>query len=165
MPVAPTSKAVVIALGNASRGDDGAGPAVADLLKANPTVADLVREPRDAMGMVAAWQGMTMAVVVDAAQSGSAPGTVHRVEHADGIVPKDAGRTSSHGLGLAEALALGAALDRLPDRMVVYGIEAASFDPEAALTPDVAASVPVVAARVVADLETAENIERVATHA
>lgn len=159
MSANPSPDAVVLALGNASRGDDGVGPAVCDVLKADRAVAGLVREPRDAMGMVAAWQGASLAIVVDAAQSGSAPGTIHRVEHADGILPKDAARTSSHGLGLAEALALGAALGRLPDRLVVYGVEAASFEPETELTTEVAESVPVVAARIAADLETMTEIE------
>jgi len=161
MPAATSNGPVVLGLGNASRGDDGVGPAVVDMLKTNPQVAALVREPRDAMGMVAAWQGASLAIVVDAAQSGSAPGTIHRVEHADGILPKDAARTSSHGLGLAEALALGAALGRLPGRLVVYGVEAASFDPETELTQDVAASVPVVAAHIATDLATVAEIERI----
>lgn len=143
---------VVIPLGNRSRGDDGVGPAVMDLLMADGRTAFAVREPRDAMGMLGCWEGASTAIVVDAAQSGAAPGTIHRIEHADGVVPKDAGRTSSHGMGLAEALALGEALGRQPPRLVVYAVEASSFEPEAPLTPAVAASVPKVAAMIRTDL-------------
>ena len=43
---------------------------------------------------------------------------------------------------------LGRALGRLPDRLVVVGVEAEGFDHGAPLTPQVAAAVPIAAARV-----------------
>lgn len=153
MAGAGASPIVVIPLGNRSMGDDGVGPAVLDLLAADEGTAFAVREPRDAMGMVACWEGASTTIVVDAAQSGAKPGTIHRIEHADGVVPKDAGRMSSHGMGLAEALALSEALGRTPPRLVVYAVEAASFEPETPLTPAVAASVPAVAAQIRAEIE------------
>lgn len=143
---------VVIPLGNRARGDDGVGPAVMDLLAADGETAFAVRTPGDAMDMVGCWEGASTAIIVDAAQSGAEPGTIHRIAHADGILPKDAGRTSSHGLGLAEALALSEALGRRPPRLVVYAVEASSFEPEAPLTPAVAASVPKVAALIRTEL-------------
>ena len=36
--------------------------------------------------------------------------------------------SSSHGLGLADAVALGKALGRLPNHLVVIGVEGATFE-------------------------------------
>lgn len=44
---------------------------------------------------------------------------------------------STHGLGVAEAIALGGALGRLPRRLVVIGIEGARFDAGEGLSPEV----------------------------
>jgi hydrogenase maturation protease len=47
---------------------------------------------------------------------------------------------------------LGRALGRLPNRLVVVGVEAERFDHGAPLSPHVAAAVPVAAARVCDEL-------------
>lgn len=65
--------------------------------------------------------GADLAVVIDAMQSGAPPGTVCRIEPDQ--LQTAQGLHSTHGFGVAGALALGAALGRLPPRLVVYGIE------------------------------------------
>ena len=79
-------------------------------------------------------------MVVDAVRSGAAPGTIHvwAGEPELRSRPRSAG---SHALGLAEAIALGRALDRLPTRMVVVGVEARDTDLGHGLSPAVAAAV------------------------
>jgi hydrogenase maturation protease len=59
--------------------------------------------------------------------------------------------TSSHGLGVAQAVELGCVLGRLPRRLIVVGIEGADFGPGSNLTAAVAAAVE-PAARLVAEL-------------
>src|SRR5437763_17171084 len=59
---------------------------------------------------------------------------------------------SSHGLGLDDAIALAAALDRMPGRLVVHAIEAADLTQGPGLSPPVAAAVDTVARAVLADL-------------
>jgi hydrogenase maturation protease len=46
-------------------------------------------------------------------------------------------QTSSHGLGLAEAVELARALGRLPDQMMVLGVEVGSVETGAGLGPAV----------------------------
>ncbi|HZE15294.1 MAG TPA: hypothetical protein VE197_06035 [Mycobacterium sp.] len=53
---------------------------------------------------------------------------------------------SSHSLNVAEVFALGQALDRVPDQMVVFTVEAADTGHGVGLTPQVAAAVPEVVA-------------------
>lgn len=129
------ARTVVIGLGNDARGDDAAGLHVARLLRATlPAGFPVVESMGDPMDLVTAWSGARLAVVIDAACSGAAPGTVH-----EAIDPRltRSWRSSSHSLGLADAIALGTALDRLPGELLVVAIECADFAPEAPVTPAV----------------------------
>lgn len=141
-------KVVVIALGNRFRGDDGIGPFVAERLRQHDTerfddrlaACNIVEGCEDAMGLVSTWENAALAVVIDAAVSGVSPGTVHRIEAGNQALPKDLARCSSHGLGLAEAMELGKALGRLPRRLVIFAVEAATLEKGAAISPKVAAA-------------------------
>ena len=67
--------------------------------------------------------------------------------------PPELGRSSTHLLGVAEAVELARALDRLPGRTIVYGIEGAVFDTGAELTEAVATAAALVAASIRRELE------------
>ena len=68
---------MVIGVGNAWRGDDGAGLAVARRVRELAPAGVEVREVEsDATALVDVWSGAEHVVVVDAARSGAAPGTV-----------------------------------------------------------------------------------------
>jgi hydrogenase maturation protease len=92
------------------------------------------------------WREADVAVVIDAVSSGAEPGTVHRFDATSAPLPaRLRGSTSSHALGLAEAIELGRTLGRLPGRLIVYGIEGERFEAGTELTPAVAAAVEAVA--------------------
>lgn len=133
---------VVIALGARHRGDDAIGPLVAAALHAGDPPYHVVEGCDDTLSLLNAWDGAQLAIVVDAAVTGAAPGTVHRLDDATAPAVKNLARCSSHGLGLAEALQLGRVLGRLPARLVVFAIEAKTFDIGAAPSAEVAATVP-----------------------
>ena len=142
MSSAPDPHVVVVGIGNEARGDDAAGLIAARRLEA------LALEG-DAIALLDVWRGADVAVVIDAVSSGAAAGTVHRFDASREPLPASLRRSSStHALGLAEAIELGRALDRLPARLIVYGIEAERFEAGAALTPAVAAAIESVAAAV-----------------
>lgn len=144
------SRIVVIGVGNAYRGDDAVGLAIAEQLRErrpdNVTVIDCEQEPTR---LLDAWQAADVALVVDAAASGAPPGTVHRFDATSGRVPARVFRSSTHAFGVGDAVELARALGRLPERVVVYGIEGADFTAGSGLSAPVAAAVP----RVVDDLE------------
>lgn len=127
-PVA--ARTVVIGVGNPFRRDDGAGAAVVEAVAAGgvPATVHVVALDGEPTRLLDAWEGAELVVVIDAARSGAPPGTVTRLEIGDGEEPlAPSGGASSHGAGVAEAVALGRALQRLPARLVVYGIEGADF--------------------------------------
>jgi hydrogenase maturation protease len=148
-------RALVVGLGSPDRGDDGVGPAVARLVAARrlPGVDVLVHE--DPTDLVALWSGRSVAVVVDALVSGAAPGTVSvlRTGARGQRLPSHAwvatARGGTHAFGLATAVELSRALGRLPDELVVVGVEASALEHRAPLSPRVAAAVPAAAAAVV----------------
>jgi hydrogenase maturation protease len=130
---------VVIGVGNAARGDDAAG------LIAARRLGGLEHEG-DPVALLDVWRGAELAVVIDAVSSGAEPGTVHRFDATSAPLPaRLRGSTSSHALGLAEAIELGRTLGRLPGRLIVYGIEGERFEAGTELTPAVAAAVEAVA--------------------
>jgi hydrogenase maturation protease len=144
----------VVGVGNPDRGDDGAGPDVARRVeRAVGGVAGVTivagTDPLDLLDAVA---GAAEVHVVDACRSGAPPGTVRRWDAIGGPAGRaaGAGRRSSHGVGIADALELARVLGRLPPTVVVHTIEVQSCDLGAGLSPAVEAAVEVVAAELAA---------------
>jgi hydrogenase maturation protease len=136
----------VIGVGNVYRRDDAAGLAVARALQGTlPNGVDILEREGEPTSLIDAWESAKSVWLVDAVSSGAEPGTIHRVDA--GVEPLPAGfaRSSTHHFGLPEAIELARALDRVPERLVVYGIEGASFDTGDALSPEVEAAVERVA--------------------
>ena len=132
----------LIGVGNRFRRDDGAGLEVAARLRAmRPPGVRVLEEEGEPASLLEAWEGVTEALVVDGVQSGAAPGTLHRFEATKEPLPAELFRPSTHALGVADAVELARELDRLPNRLAVYGIEGESFETGQGLTPPVAATV------------------------
>ncbi|WP_067857062.1 hydrogenase maturation protease [Nocardia shimofusensis] len=145
-------RAAVVAVGNEYRSDDGIGPNVAreiaelDLPGVVVSVCD--GEPA---GLLDAWTDADLAVVIDAVLcEPSTPGRIWRTT-VDAL-PEGTYPTSSHALGIPDALLLGRALDRVPRELVVLAVEAASLDLGVGLSAPVAAAVPQAVRMVLTEL-------------
>jgi len=117
---------LVLGCGNPDRGDDAAGPLVAQRLRKMGIGAR--DHLGDALSLLDAWQGADDVVLVDAVVTGKRLGAVSVW---DALTDRFNGQpriASSHALGLAEAIALGRTLDCLPRRLMLYGIEARRFE-------------------------------------
>jgi hydrogenase maturation protease len=132
----------VIGIGNPLRGDDAIGLLVARRVRelADPEVEVMELEGEPAR-LIDAWQGVHLAVIVDAVSSGAPEGTVTRFDAGADSLPPSVSASSTHALGLGDAIELARALNRLPERLVVFGIEAARFVAGSDLSPAVAAAV------------------------
>ena len=132
------SETCVIGVGNAFRGDDGIGLIVARRITelALPGVT-VLEQSGEGVALMEAWGDADQVIVVDAVSSGSEPGTVHRFEATGQPLPALFTGHSTHAFGLAEAIELARQLDRLPDQLVVYGIEGRSCEFDHELSPEV----------------------------
>lgn len=130
------SRTLVIGVGNALRGDDAAGLHVARRLAARGVegVHEASGETASLMGL---WQGASCVLLADAAQSGAEPGTVTRLDASSQALPAAFLHCSTHAFGVAEAVELARSLGSLPPRILIFGIEGASFEHGAPLSPAV----------------------------
>lgn len=140
-------RAVVIGVGSPV-GDDAVGLAVARALGAGPPLPEGVRVlalERPGLDLIEALRGAELAVIVDAADAPETAGRVRRL----GLptLVQRCRAPSSHALGVAEALALGRALDALPPRVECVAVDVApsrgarAHDPSGPLSPAVSAAV------------------------
>ncbi|MCX4510682.1 hydrogenase maturation protease [Streptomyces sp. NBC_01619] len=147
----PLAGTVVIGMGNEFRRDDGAGWALVALLENRavqrplPPGTVLARCDGDPGRLIALWERRILAVVVDACFPPSAqPGRTHRwcADQGGALHSAVAGRHSTHGLGLTEALHLANSLGRAPGRLVVFAVEGADRSLGTGLTPAITAALP-----------------------
>lgn len=132
-----SAEIVVAGLGNRMRGDDGAGLEAARLVgerAADLLVVEHEREPTD---LIELWDGARLAIVIDALE-GDEPGRIRRFEAGRDELPRRLSTSAStHALELAEVVELARSLHRLPERLLVLGIEGECFDTGAGLSPRV----------------------------
>ncbi len=143
MPGAKAKKyrALLLCCGHMDRGDDAIGPLCASALEDRKIPVRNVQG--ETSEMLEAWQQAENVIVVDAISSRKAPpGTLIRIDSADAAFQPEAARCSTHGLGLAQAVKLGRVLKCLPEKLILMGVEAESFEWAATLSPSVAAAMP-----------------------
>ncbi|HXM55353.1 MAG TPA: hydrogenase maturation protease [Candidatus Dormibacteraeota bacterium] len=142
-----TGPVLLIGVGAEDRGDDAAGLLVARRVRASaPAGVEVVESAGDAGELLSLLDGAERVVLVDAAMGGPA-GAVE-------LVPPGAAHCaparSTHGLGVAEALELAAALGSRPPVVRLYVVHGAAFEP-GPVSPAVDAGVRVAAERILRD--------------
>lgn len=129
-------------------GDDQAGWLVVDALRARGVEAGgravLAKLDRPGASLLTTLEGVDRVILVDALQSGGTPGEIHRWTQADWATT--GADLSSHGFGVLAALALAQALGSLPQQVEVVGIEIASSELGARVSPAVRQAVEQLAA-------------------
>jgi hydrogenase maturation protease len=136
-----TADIIVIGIGNDFRRDDGVGLAVARrIAERNPPGVRVASEISEPTALLEAWAGAARAIVIDAAAGeNSAPGKIRRWTESD---LQASAVVSSHALGLAKTCALGRALARMPEKLVVFTVDVVDTHHGIGLTPPVTAAVP-----------------------
>jgi hydrogenase maturation protease len=116
--------ALVIGLGNRLRGDDGLGPAVAQrLVQVVDGEVDVI-ECSDPASLMDDWAGAERVVIVDAVASGRTPGAITVIDAIGSPLPGTGWALGgTHALSLPAVIELARALDRLPPRLHVVGVE------------------------------------------
>jgi hydrogenase maturation protease len=142
---------LVIGIGHPDRGDDAVGLLVARRLAASNSMPIEVRESGgDLLTIVDDWAGAGAVILVDAVVGTGAPGAVCVIDLIAETAPGEH-NVSSHGFGLAEAVALARALGTLPKALHLVGIEGAAFTVGTTPSAAVQAAIPTASAAVRAE--------------
>lgn len=122
-------KPLLIGLGQRFRSDDAVGPYIVESLNKSYANAADFSVMGDAANLLDLWEGRDLVFLVDAVEPEIArPGSIFRLDGLKENFPLQPNVSSSHVLGLNEALELGRILQRLPRQLQIYGIAGASFD-------------------------------------
>lgn len=148
------TQTLILGLGNILLQDEGLGvdavqrlrtryrlPAEAEALDGGTLGLDLLPLVEDAEALL----------IVDAVQTGQPPGTLVRLE-GEAIPAALAVKMSMHQFGLGELLAVGALRGTLPPRIVLWGLEPASFKWGVGLSPAIEAQIDKLVEGVVQEL-------------
>ena len=162
---------VVIGLGNPLMGDDGLGLAVLEYLRtayAFPPEVELVDGGTWGMNLLPVIEDADELILVDAIDTGAAPGTFTRLEHAR--LPRYlATKISPHQVDLRDVLALAELRGTLPADTVALGLQPASVELRNSLSAVLRSRVEELADQVVQELARrgypAEGFLAVAVHA
>jgi hydrogenase maturation protease len=145
---------LVVGLGNPDRGDDGLGAIVArNLVGRLPSDVSIMERAGDMLSLISDWAGFDALVCVDAATPMTGPGRIHRIDLMTDYLPRNISMTSSHALGLFDAIELGRTLRLAPRNIIIYAVEGRCFEDGAPLTPEVAAAAGEAADRIVAEVD------------
>jgi hydrogenase maturation protease len=121
-------KTLLIGVGNEYRSDDGVGLMVVRAIREKQLSSVIVKEESgEGAALMEAWQGFQNVIVVDAVSSGAKPGTVFRIDAHTETVPKKFFHYSTHAFSVSEAIELARAMNILPTKLAVYGIEGNNF--------------------------------------
>jgi hydrogenase maturation protease len=133
----------IIGYGAPDRGDDLAGLLVVRRLR--EWGIEAWEHTGDGVALLEQWQGQEAVILIDAVVTGGIPGTVAVWNGTEIPLRGDFMRSSTHQFGVGEALRLARVLHRLPDRILIYGIEGRLFDPGSAPCAEVVAATERVA--------------------
>ncbi len=144
----------IIGLGNELRGDDAVGLLAARRLEqAVGNRVQVIEAEMVGVDLIELMKDAQIVILIDAARSGQASGTIHRLDASDEPISKQIFPCSSHAIGISDALELARAVGTLPDRVIVYGVEAGNTEAGQPLSPSVASAVDQVVEQIVQDCE------------
>jgi hydrogenase maturation protease len=138
----------VVGIGTGDRGDDAIGVLVADRVREVRASGVTVVPVATPLALLDVFERYDNVIVVDAMRSGAVAGAVSVRVVDEAPLPARPPRAGTHGLGVPEAVELARALDRLPARLVVVGVELANVTAGADLTEAVARAVDQAVAEV-----------------
>lgn len=149
-----TGRAVVLGVGNLIMGDEGVGVRCVERLEATgalPAGVTAIDGGTSTNELLGDLEDLDLLVIVDAVASGGEPGSLVRLE-GDQIPFAFSNKMSPHQHGINDLLATLRLIGRAPGRVVLLGVTPARIELGMELSPTVAAALPALCERVVAEL-------------
>jgi hydrogenase maturation protease len=145
----------IIAVGNSFYGDDGVGAAVLEKIRQDGLFpgAELIDVHTDALALLDHLAHGEMNVVVDAAQMGLEPGVAVGFRPPEVRLKIKSDHLSMHGFGLAEAFELADQLGKMPEDVLIVGVEPERVEINQGLSDAVKQALPRVISIIQAEVQ------------
>jgi len=136
----------IIGIGNTLYSDEGVGvhliPYLNEVLPEIPNI-EIIEGNTDGMKLLGPVEDADYLIIIDAINAGKKPGTVITIR--DEEIPKYFGvKMSIHQIGFQEILFAARLRDKLPEKMVMFGVQPESFELGLELSETVKNKVPEV---------------------
>jgi hydrogenase maturation protease len=146
---------IAIGLGNEFRHDDAIGLIAARRLRDRGMPAE--EHEGDLAALMERWKLTDRLILMDAIRSGAAPGTVRRLDVSASPLSREAFKSSTHAMGLADAIELSRTLGTLPVCVLVFGVEVLDLSPGIGLSGEVERALPDLLEKVATDMRLAQQ--------
>jgi hydrogenase maturation protease len=144
---------LILGIGNILLGDEGIGVRVIEAMRSQslPQGVEVIDGGTGGADLIEVIAHRRKAIVVDAMDADCEPGTLMRLSP-DDLVPRGDTRISLHDVGLLDALHMAGHLGCAPAQIVIIGIQPKSVAWGTELSAELAACVPKIIERVMAEL-------------
>jgi hydrogenase maturation protease len=139
---------MVFGLGNEFRRDDGLGLIAVRRLREHGVAAE--EHEGDPAALMERWTEARGIILIDAVSSGAEAGTIHVLDVSAKPLNRQHFKSSTHALGLADAVELSRAFGTLPPQVYVFGLEVCDVRAGVGLSPEVERALPVLIKEVLA---------------
>lgn len=139
-----SKRVVIIGVGNELLSDEGLGVHVVRALRKTqlPSDVSLLEVGTRGLELRDAGEGFEKLVIVDVVRSGVLPGTIGRWQVAKDVDEAAPSMVSLHEMDLMMVLKIGRATGKLPDDVIIIGIEPKTLERGVELSPELKVKLP-----------------------
>jgi hydrogenase maturation protease len=150
----PHGDTLVLGVGNPFCGDDGSGNATIEMLsRCNlPEGVWIEDAGTPGFGLLNFFEGWNRVIIVDAIQMGEQPGTWKRYLPEEITFFGEKDHLSVHAQDLVDGLTLAQNLGKLPEQIIIFGIEPMNIDADSPLSPQVRDALPDLVENILSEL-------------
>ena len=115
--------------------------------------AEVIEAGMVGVDLIELMTGASVVILIDAARSGKAPGSVHRFDASVSPIGRQVFPRSSHAIGVSEAIELARAMGVLPATVIVYGVEVGNTEVGHPLSPPMGEALDHVVRQIIQECE------------
>jgi hydrogenase maturation protease len=149
-----TKKILVLGIGNLVMSDDGVGVKVVQRLQREYRFeenVELLDGGTLGLDLLPKLEGIDLLIVVDAVETGHAPGTCVRLTGNELPIALET-KVSPHQMGLKDLLSVAELLGHCPKEMVLIGVQPGSIEMDTELTPEVEVKIEILITTILTEL-------------
>ena len=121
-------KTKIIGIGNELRHDDGLGIIAARrLISLAPSDVIVIEDFGEGTSLINNWENANKVIIIDAVNAEYEPGKVIQLFAHNEPIPSKFFNYSTHAFGVAEAIELARAMNKLPMELILFGIQGVDF--------------------------------------